>query len=297
MPKILLTGASGYIGGHLLTELLKDEKNSIIILVRPTSDLTQISNYNGRIKISEYTGFDSLNGLMKQEGEVDLVIHLAGYVGAGLIENEVEPNIEGNLILAAHLFEAMRLNGVKNIINTGSYWEFGDRHKHVPKTVYAIYKETVRELLGRYVDSFGFSALNLILYDVYGEDDQRNKIIPTLMKLKPIEKISMTPGNQKLSFVHIQDVIQGYEKAIDLILDRDKRFKERTFHLYNKDVITLRNLVEKIERIIGQNITVIWGDKHYNNFQIMDPKLPNSVFPGWEVKIDIENGLRKIFTQ
>lgn len=294
MSNIFLTGATGYIGRHLLKELLVDENNYLSILVRPNSDKSCISNFINDVKIYEYTDFDSLYNIFYKE-EVDLVIHLAGYVGSGLPFEEVNQNINGNILLATHLLEAMRLNGVKKIINTGSYWEFGDQFKEVPKTVYAIYKTTVRELLSKYIESFKFDGINLILYDVYGEKDNRGKIIPTLVRLEKGDEIQMTPGFQKLNFVHVQDVIEGYRKAAQLLLDNDAEYSNQTYHLRTDRLITLRELVQKIENIFGKRLNVDWGAKDYSKYQIMHPKLTGLVLAGWQPTIKIDQGLKRIY--
>ena len=58
------------------------------------------------------------------------------------------------------------------------------------------YKENSRELIAKYVENFEFQVINLFIYDVYGEEDQRDKIIPSLFKIDRIYAIDLSPGIQ-----------------------------------------------------------------------------------------------------
>ncbi len=294
MKKILLTGASGYIGSHLLNRLLDNNQYSISVIVRQTTNPKFIEKYKSRINFYEYKGIESLYNIMCDQENFDLIVHIAGFVKPGMKYEEVSSNIKGNVLLLSHLLESMRLCGISNIINTGSYWELGDKNKNVPKSVYAIYKKTNRNLIREYCDSFGFRAINLILYDIYGTNDERNKLIPFLIKVGNKKEIPMTKGYQKLSFIYIDDVVDAYMLAIERFLNAELNINNDTYYLHNNTLTSLRGLVSTIQELRRIVLNINWGDRQYNDFQIMTPYLPKDVLPKWKPSTELKEGLKKL---
>lgn len=295
MIKILLTGASGYIGKHFLNKLLESERYSISILIRPTTDSEFVSSYNNKVNIYEYDTFESLIKIFRIES-LDLIIHLAGHVGSGITLEEVEKNINGNLVLTAHLLEAMRLNGVSKIINTGSYWEFDENGDNKPNTPYSIFKSASRNLIEYYAALYDFQYLNLVLYDVYGENDHRGKLLTKILSLKETETLELTGGEQEISFTYIGDVVSGYISAINLMIN-DENYLNQTFHLRNEESYKLKTVIEKLLTISGKIANVKYGNIPYSAYQLMSIPDNVSILPNWKTEVNLEEGFSRLVKQ
>ena len=107
MRKILVTGATGYLGRHLVPALKKNKFN-VMCLVRRHSDVIGLKD--AKLEIGDIIDIDSLNAIIK-DNKIDVVIHLAA------ITNALDPNIEKvNVIGTKNLVGACKNNKVKKII-------------------------------------------------------------------------------------------------------------------------------------------------------------------------------------
>ena len=103
----------------------------------------------------------------------------------------------------------------------------------------------------------------------------------------------MSPGNQEIRYIYIDDVIEAYLKAIEL-LKNDKVQKSETFSVCGLENFTLNALITHINVILGKNLNTNTGFYSYREREIMicKPKYPK--LPEWEPKISIEKGIKKI---
>jgi nucleoside-diphosphate-sugar epimerase len=291
---ILITGASGYIGSNLLDKLIKDDIYDISILIRSSTKSDFVNRYKDLVSIHEYKGFESLNNLMKSKKKVDLVVHLAGYSRSGLTEKEVNANLEGNLLLTAHILEAMRFSGVSQIINTGSYWEFDEKGNNVPNTPYSICKSTSRKLIDYYSKVYNFKFINLIVYDVYGTNDQRNKILSSILKLRDNETFNTTRGEQEISFVYIDDIVAGYINCIKIFQKDIQKYQNKNYHLRDEKSYKLKEVIKKLVLLTNKKIKINFNAILYSPYQIFSLPRNVKILPNWKTEVTLDEGLQKI---
>lgn len=297
MQRILITGASGYVGRSLLNRLIDLNEYKIMVLTRPATSSSFISDYKEKVDFITYTGFISLYDFLKANEAIDVIIHAAGFVRSGLNSHEVEQNLSGNLSLTFHLLEAMRLLGIDNIINTGSYWEFDEDGNNTPNTPYSILKSTSRKLIEYYGLVYNINFINLILYDVYGENDNRTKILSKILKLKNQETLELTSAQQEITFTYIDDVIKGYLIALKMMLEDDKANHNQTYHLRNKESYSLKTAVQKLLSISKTKPNIEYGKISYSSYQLMVLPKKFQLLPGWQAEVNIQEGFNRIINQ
>ena len=156
------------------------------------------------------------------------------------------------------------------------------------------YKENSRELIAKYVENFEFQVINLFIYNVYGEEDQRDKIIPSLFKIDRIYAIDLSPGIQLLSMTHVDDIIKAYVLAIDRITHDAYNYNAENYYLVNENLILLKGLVRIIEEIRGEYLKINWGGYSYSSYQIMTPRIIKQYLPGWRLEISLQEGLKRV---
>jgi nucleoside-diphosphate-sugar epimerase len=231
-----------------------------------------------------------------EKSSPDVVFHLASLVLGEHRSEDLDSLVESNLAFGLRVAEAMLQTGVRRLVNTGSYWQhFGDR-KNDPVNLYAATKTAFEELLRYYVNAKNFCVINLELFDVYGPDDQRPKLIPHLVRALGTEDVlKLSPGEQILDLVYISDVISAYKRAAELLLSRqsDNGFM-RNFAVSGAERQTLKDVVARLRRVSGLNLNIEWGARPYRNREVMKPWSNGEPLPGWVPSIDLTTGFLKM---
>lgn len=290
--KILITGATGYIGSNLIKRLLNTQ-NEIYTIVRPSSKLNFINEIINKIDIFEYD--KNIKNLTNYFNEInpDIVIHLASlFISEHKTEN-IDDLIESNITFGTHILEAMLKSGVKKIINTGTSWQHYNNEEYNPVCLYASTKEAFEKILEYYVESENFNAITLKLFDTYGPNDKRNKIINLLNKIaKTGETLDMSAGEQYLDLVYIDDVVEAYMKVIELI--EKGNIKHKKYFVSSAKQISLKELVNLFEKINNIKLNINWGKRVYRKREVMKLYDKGDLVPDWKSDISIEKGLEKI---
>jgi nucleoside-diphosphate-sugar epimerase len=292
MKRILITGATGYIGSNIARCFTK--LNYVVsIIKRPSSNLSLIKDLLGDIFVYEYNGsFTSLKQIVK-ESSPSIVIHLASCQDYKSIDTNIEELIESNIHFGTQLLEAMKCYNIIYFINTLTYWQFYKDEEYNPINLYAATKQAFVEILKYYVKSTNIKCINLIIFDVYGPNDPRNKLFTQINNaILNNTALNMTDGYQFLDYVHIDDVVRAFvhaSKLITIIKDNNVIYKVSS----NKH-IRLRNIVNKYLFEHKLTIKINWGALEYMDKFVNKPYSGGLNLPGWEPTIDLMNGLATI---
>ena len=298
MKRVIITGATGFLGTHLVKRLIKDgiEVHAVIRPLSNTMTLDEVSGEKVIYHIHEKE--NDLIDIMKtilERGDVDVVYHLAAMVQSNQLMDKVEDIIESNIIFGTSLLEAMRRCNVRNFINTGTYWQHYNDELYNPVNMYAASKQAFEDILKYYIEAGGVKAINLCLFDNYGPQDRRNKLMNLLKKIANTdEMLKMSPGEQKIDLVYVDDVVDAYIKAGSYLVDKKYEFCKK-YSVSSNKVVTLKELVKIIEKTIGKPLNIVWGGLPYRSREIMVPYSKGERLPGWSPKISLEEGIKKIF--
>ena len=282
--KIAITGCTGFIGSSLLDYLVLNDFAEILAIVRSTSDLERIKKLG--LKYILYDGtFSSLDAnFFKQD--IYTVIHLATYYSYSHTQSQMDLIIDSNLKFGCHLLEAASNNNVSNFINVGSYLQDHDFY-----SLYSVTKQAMQDMVTNYVNTKKVNAITLKLFDVYGPNDKRKKI---LNLLKESDDIEMTPGFQEIRLTHVQDVLRAIISALSLLHTNDSYFKHRIYYV-GAQAYTLRQVVDIFEKISNKKLNIQWGAVPYRNGAPLKSKI-GDVLPGWEAKISLEKGIESFLS-
>lgn len=285
--KIILTGATGYIGKFILKRLYKE--HDIFCIVRKSSDLSEIQSFIKHVII-----LSNYQTLYKDFASIkpDIVVHLAGmFRGEHSIEN-IEEMLESNIKFPSILFDAAQKAGCNSFINTGSYWQNYNGDTYNPVNLYAATKQAFEDIVLYYVKAKMCRAITLQIFDSFGPCDKRNKILNIVSRLENGDMIHMSPGEQKLYFCYIDDIVDAYECAIQSVVKMDTS----TYHKYairDQKPYTLKQIIESYLRLSKKDIQIHWGGRAYRNREIMDPNGLGDVLPGWTPKHNLDDGLKR----
>ncbi|WP_284213072.1 NAD-dependent epimerase/dehydratase family protein [Comamonas jiangduensis] len=289
--RALVTGATGYIGAKLCQRLL-DDGWVVSVLVR-NSGRPLATSLTGRVTIAIYDG--SIESVLTaiRESKPTIVFHLASLFIAEHHSEQVTNLIASNVLFGTQLAEACVREEIKNFINTGTSWQHYRSNDYDPVCLYAATKQAFEDILDFYTDAFPLSAVTLKLFDTYGYDDPRPKLINLLIKTALTkDRLGISPGEQLVDLVYIDDVISAFTCCAKLLVDEPKKGGHERYAISSGRLVSVRKLVKLLEKISGQSLNVISGARPYRKREVMVPWRSGKLPPGWLPHIDLETGLR-----
>lgn len=269
MSKIfLLTGASGFVGRQILSNLLK-KKIKVRVIVREGKE-NLITNKEPDIQIVKTKDLfkENVDWWTEQCNDIDTVIHAAWYVEPGKYLQSSK-NIDcliGSLNLAKGSIKA----GIKRFVGIGTCFEYDLDYPELntnaplkPTTPYGAAKvglfTSLLKLLHLYSIEFSWCRL----FYLYGEGEDERRLIPYINKqLLKGENVELTSGEQIRDFL---DVSEAGKMITEIALDN----RIGAVNICSGIPITVRQLAEKIADKYGRRDLLKFGARPDN---LVDPK-------------------------
>lgn len=287
--RALITGSTGYIGSNLVHHLLK-QGWEVHILTRQNSNLRALGNAINQITVHCHDGTSSNMVEAIASAKPDIVFHLASLFLAQHRTNDIAALITSNLLFSTQLLEAMVLNGVQYLVNTGTSWQHYNNEDYNPVNLYAATKQAFEDIITYYVEAHNLKVTTLSLFDTYGPNDPRAKLIALLWKTAVTqEPLSMSPGEQLIDIVHINDVIKAYLLAAKALLDQEKGHTR--YGISSGNPMRLRDLVALFEKATKTTLPISFGGRPYRPREVMKPWTKFASLPGWYETITFEQGV------
>jgi nucleoside-diphosphate-sugar epimerase len=292
MAKVVVTGATGFIGSKLCKKLV-NENFEVHIISRFSSTYENLSNIKDNINIFEYNNkiCDLINFF--KSISPDIVYHLAAFTNHNHKSKDINKLINSNIRFGTHVLEAMYKSNTSKLINTGTYWQHYKNENYNPVNLYAATKQAFEDIIKYYVNAMDFNVITLKLFDTYSEEDNRDKLIKLLGKFsQEKKKLKMSPGAQKIDLVHVDDIVDAFITAYKLI--KKKEIEHKKYAVSSGKKITLKDLVKLYKKVTAKEVLIEWGGKPYREREVMEPWDNYELLPGWEPKISLEDGLSRI---
>jgi len=290
--RALITGATGYIGSSL-TKRLVTEGWDVHIVVRPNPKLDVLAPALASVTVHEHDGTtEGMNRLMRA-ARPDMVFHLASLFLAQHKPEDIGALINSNVLFSTQLVEAMVANEIKYLVNTGTSWQHHNNEAYNPVNLYAATKQAFEDILAYYIEAHGLKAITLALFDTYGPDDPRPKLISLLWKTAPLQtSIAMSPGEQKIDLVHVDDVTAAFALSEELV--RHQKHGHERYGVTSGKPIRLIDLVAAFEEATGcEKLPIEWGGRPYRPREVMEPWRSYMTPPGWMPRISFAEGIQQ----
>ncbi len=291
--RILVTGATGFVGGHLVKRLL-NERHEVHILVRPSTDLDTFKDDLHRLVSHRHNTTAKSMIQIVESAQPDAVIHVASLFLGEHQSEHVDDLIQSNVLLSTQLAEAMAVNDVKLLINVGTSWQHYENADYNPVNLYAATKQAFRSILSFYVETGKLKVINLELFDTYGPNDQRGKLFALLDRLrKSGDSLAMSPGDQQIDQIYIDDVSEAFVVALNR-LRKGQVESEETYSVRSENPVKVRELVTIYEEVTGSILNIEWGGRPYRAREVMQLWSRGETLPGWSTKISLREGIKKV---
>ncbi len=290
--RALVTGGTGFVGGHLVRHLLA-AGHEVHVITRPESDPDRVLALEPATVHCQVGGVESLIEIV-ESARPDVVFHLAALFVAEHTARDVGPLIDSNLRFSAELVEAMLQNDVHHLIHTGTAWQHFRDSAYDPVSLYAATKQAFETLLVFHLRTAPLRVIHLKLFDTYGEGDHRPKLMPLLLHLTQGEggSIDFSPGEQRLDLVHVDDVVRAYAIAAERVTTLPAGSSEE-FAVRSGETPTLRELVRIFEKESGVALDLRFGERPYRKREVMVPWRGGATIPGWKPEVTLRDGIRR----
>ena len=283
----LLTGATGFLGSHLLHALIENE-NNVSIIKRKTSSLDRVVGVIDQCHCYDIDQ-QSLESIFNAE-KFDLIIHTA--CDYGRTGKSISTVIETNIAFSVRLLELANASGVSGFINTDTM---------LPPFVsaYALSKSQFVDWL-RYFSSGEMRVINMKIEHMYGPKDDSKKFMNWMLsQLKDnVPSIELTKGEQKRDFIYINDVVSAFLIVIRHINEFQKYSEFQVGTGYS---IPLRDTVEVLVSLYKSkyptNSTKIeYGKIPYRDNEPMEIVVDNRnlIDLGWKPKYNLIQGVHNL---
>jgi nucleoside-diphosphate-sugar epimerase len=293
--RIVLTGATGFLG-QALTTLLLDEGHAVCVLVRPDSRKEKLP-HGQHLSVIRYTSLSSPETLQQlQSWQPEAMVHLA-WKGVGGKERSEADQFTANIPLTLDCINLAYNAGCQHWIGIGSQAEYGIPNREVveadtchPVTAYGKAK------LATGIASLGLcEALKIKgtwcrVFSVYGPGDHPGTLLSYIISsLQTGDAPSLTACEQEWDYLYITDAAA----AIAALL---KKGCTGIYNIASGKTVVLKNVVEMIREEMGTETAVKYGERPYTLQQVMHlqgnvDKLKNDT--GWQPAVSLKEGLQQ----
>jgi nucleoside-diphosphate-sugar epimerase len=232
---VFTTGITGFIGHHLLVRLLK-EYDYVINFGRNSSiNLIQSSNPDLSKQIE-------LKDLIKSEYKAETLIHLAtNYNPAPKNKLEEEELINSNYKFPQKVCRELTKIGLSKIVSISSYMQL------LEPQYQNFYSQTKNNFVNWAQDRFLLTEI--FLFDTFGENDKRDKVVDVFIKNAILNKNFNIPIESiYINLTHVDEIVEIIHKSINIPIGR--------YMIKSRNQITIEQLAKKIIKINDSKSTI-----------------------------------------
>ncbi|MCA6216840.1 NAD-dependent epimerase/dehydratase family protein [Ideonella sp. B7] len=265
--KSYVIGGNGFLGRHVSAWLEKDG----VVRKAPAYDDANPANWQATV-LEDMRQFSP-----------DVVLIPGASQAMGDDATAIQALIASNCVLPCLVAEQMLEHSPNStLVVFGTSWQFADSNVFRPFNLYAASKQAGQDLLTHYALR-GLKILQLIMFDTYGEDDSRRKLLKILQDACARgEEIGTTPGEQEIDLVHVDDACAGIVSAIREVQGWDPSQGVMVRGLGSGKPIRVKELISRVSERAGKALRANIGERSYRPREVMQAYRNYRRPAGWE---------------
>jgi NAD dependent epimerase/dehydratase len=302
--KVIVTGASGFIGSHLIEELVKLE-----------AKVSAFVHYNsrGEIGILRFVPPELLAQVDIIEGDLQdgnvvknaiedkqTVFHLGALISIPYSYIHPMQVVQTNIIGTLNVLSACRTCHVERLIHTSTsevygtacYTPIDEKHPLQAQSPYSASKIGADKIVESFYNAYGLPTVTVRPFNTYGPRQSSRAVIPTIIT-QALAKNSVRLGNLDTTrdFTYVSDTISGF-----LCAGSKENIEGKVFNLGTGTEIKIGNLAYKIIEMTGSSATIEIDKtrlrpKDSEVFRLISNHTEATNKIGWEPVITLEKGL------
>ncbi len=303
--RILLIGGAGFVGSHIVDQLLNDNPAEIRVLdnlVRGKASNLAQAMPSGKVTLLEGSLTDMVTLRSALKG-VDYVFHLAALWLGECVSNP-RAAIEVNVVGTYNVIEACKEAGVKRIVYSSSASVYGnalaipmtEEHPFNNRTMYGATKIAGEQFFRAFNDMHKLNYAGLRYMNVYGPRmDYKGTYVSVIMKV--LDKIDQGQrpvihgdGSQAYDFVHVEDVAR-----CNILAMKNPQVTDEFFNVGKGTKTTINELVQKLLKITGSSVQ---PEYHAQEHIFVTHRLGSTdkaeKLLGFKATKDLDEGLRSV---
>lgn len=264
--KILVTGATGFIGEYVINKLIQD--NFQVIATSSSIEKAKHKSWFNKVHYKEYRFSESnITNLYDYFDRPDKMIHLAWQ---GLPNYSELYHFESNLLEQYFFLKNLIVNGLEDVLVSGTCYEYGMKEgcmtesmESLPNNSYSIAKNSLRIFLNELSKFYDFRLKWVRLFYMYGKGQSPTSLIPQLEKAiqNGESYFNMSKGDQ------LRDYMSVIEVAENLIKISSQDEFNGIINCCSGKPITIKNFVENYIKNAGAQIELNLGFYDYSKLE------------------------------
>ena len=275
--KILVIGGAGYIGSHIVRQLINSKSDVVILDDLSTGHRRLV--HDGEFVQGNLGDVELLKRLFTQYS-FDAVMHFAAFSQVGESMQQPLRYYRNNLAATIALIETMVDYGIKRFVFSSTAAVYGEpleipiteSHPCLPTNPYGNTKLAVEKLLADCDVAYGLKSMVLRYFNAAGADesteigelhDPETHLIPNLFRaaVGQIEHVQLfgtdyptTDGTCIRDYVHVNDLAQAHLLALNVLLEGGN---SAVYNIGSNNGFSVKEVIDKAEQVTGKKIPVI----------------------------------------
>jgi UDP-glucose 4-epimerase len=292
----LVTGGSGFIGSHVVDELVTAGAERIVVLdkaIREENLRNALESGLVEIVEGDVTDLDSLRELVQG---INGIFHMA-VLPLGPCNEQPRLGLDVNVVGSFNVFEAAKDAGVEKIVFSSASSVYGDTfetmdesHPLNARTFYGATKVAGEYLLRGFHEHYGVDYVVLRYMNVYGPRQDGGLVINVLRRIRAGEAPTIQgDGSQSFDFVHVADVAKANIRAME------SDVTDESFNIGGGNEATVREIVERLIELSGSDLEPdVQADVKVPMMRRVGSNAKADSLLAWKPSFDLEAGLRDV---
>jgi UDP-glucose 4-epimerase len=285
--RVLVSGASGFIGSHLCERLLQE--GAEVHAVAHASAAAEPGEVRWwRADLAEVAAVRELFAAVQP----DTVFHLAGWVAGGTDRALVLPTFRSNLMSTVNVLDLAADGECGRVLLAGSSYEREEPSLRSDRiSPYAVAKLAASQYAAMFNGLYGLPVVTLRVYMAYGPAQRDDtKLIPYVVQsLLREESPHLTNGYREVDWVYVDDVVEAFLTAA-----ATDGIEGRTFDVGSGALVSIRETAERIHRLVGSRAEPVYGAVNGGPREALrllsNPEATRAAL-GWAPRVSLDEGL------